>query len=61
MTEAIVAFGLFAALGMLAGLLATAPTTLLIFGFWTTVAGLAFFPPRAYLRLVARRNTEQHA
>jgi hypothetical protein len=56
MTEAIVAFGLFAALGVLAGLLAIAPTTLLIFGFWTAVAGLAFGVPTGAVYHVALRR-----
>jgi len=55
-TEAIVAFGLFAALGVLAGLLAIAPTTLLIFGFWIAVAGLAFGVPTGAVYHIALRR-----
>lgn len=56
MTEAIVAFGLFAALGVLAGLLSIAPASLLIFGFWTAVAGLAFGVPTGAIYHVALRR-----
>ncbi len=56
MTEALVAFGLFAALGVLAALLAIAPTTLLLFGFWTAVAGLAFGVPTGAVYHVALRR-----
>ncbi len=56
MTEAILAFGLFAALGVLGGLIAIAPPTLLIAGFWITIAGLAFGVPTGAVYHVALRR-----
>ena len=49
MAELFLALAICAALGALAGLWMLAPTTLLLAGFWTTVAGLALGVPAGAL------------
>lgn len=49
MAELLLALGIAAALGALAGLWMLAPTTLLLVGFWTTFAGLVLGIPTGAL------------
>jgi hypothetical protein len=49
MAELFLALGICAALGALAGLWSLAPTTLLLAGFWTTLAGLVLGIPTGTL------------
>lgn len=57
MAEIAIALGLLAALGGLAAALAVEPATLLVWGFWTIAAGLAFgVPTGAIYHLALRRS-----
>ena len=56
MGELLIAVAILGALGVLAALLAVAPATLLVAGFWIAVAGLAFGVPTGAVYHVALRN-----
>jgi hypothetical protein len=57
MGEIAIALGILAAFGVLAALLAIAPATLLVGGFWIALAGLAFGVPTGLLYHVALRRS----
>lgn len=57
MGEIAIAVGLLLALGAVAVVLAVAPATLLVAGFWIAVAGLAFGVPTGAIYHVALRNS----
>jgi hypothetical protein len=57
MGEIGIAIGIFAAIGALAAGLAVAPAALLVAGFWTVLAGLAFGLPTGLLYHVALRRS----
>jgi len=57
MGEIAIAFGFLAAFGVLAAALAVEPAALLLAGFWTAAAGLAFGVPTGLLYHVALRRS----
>jgi hypothetical protein len=56
MGELLIAAAILAGLGVLAALFAIAPATLVVFGFWIAVVGLAFGVPTGAIYHVALRN-----
>ena len=56
MGEAFIALALLVALGALAALLAISPATLVVMGFWTVAAGLAFGVPTGAVYHLALRS-----
>ena len=56
MGEAVIAVTLLLTFGALAALFAISPATLVVMGFWTTAAGLAFGVPAGAIYHLALRN-----
>ena len=56
MGEAVIAVTLLLTFGALAALFAISPATLVVMGFWTTAAGLAFGVPAGAVYHLALRN-----